>query len=72
MQAQATPRTQRAVLALALYEHPSPIPIGELRRKIGTETDEAVAVLVHVGLLVDAESVGATPAAVHFDWLESS
>jgi hypothetical protein len=69
MQAQATPRTQRAVLALALYEHPSPIPIGQLRHRIGPETDEAVAILEGVGLLAGAALVGATPAAVHFDRL---
>jgi chromosome segregation and condensation protein ScpB len=70
MQAQRTSRAQRAVLGLVLYEDPDPMTVGDLRREVGEETEQAVAELVAVGLLADdGEVVRATPAAVHFDAL---
>lgn len=73
MQAQrSSPRVQRAVLGLVLYEHPDALCVDALALEVGEGAEQAVAGLVAVGLLRrQGEVVSATPAAIHFDRLGS-
>lgn len=67
-------RTQSAVLALVLAEHPAHLTARELAREIGEGDDfeRAVRDLTAVGLLRrEGESVLPTRGALHFDRLES-
>lgn len=67
--------TQRAVLALVLDAHPSPLTIPDLAREIdaGDAVEVAVRELVAVGLLECSRiSVRPSAAALHFEGLELS
>lgn len=70
MQSQPSPRTQRAVLALALHEHPTPLTDADLAREVGPDVAEAVADLIAVGLLRrEGEAIHPTAAALRFEEL---
>jgi len=70
MQAHSSHKAQRAVLALVVFEHPSPLGAEFLAREIGAEAAEAVADLTAVGLLrCDGDAVHATEAAIRFEAL---
>ncbi|HYP54794.1 MAG TPA: hypothetical protein VEQ41_00625 [Solirubrobacterales bacterium] len=63
---------QRAVLSVALADHPESLTTDDLTREIGDRdaVSRAVTKLCEVGLLDrDGESVTASAAAVHFDRL---
>ncbi len=70
----ADARMQRAVLGLALYEHPNPLTLDDLARQIGSQDAvvRAVAELTAVGLLrEDGGTIVPADAALHFDRLDS-
>jgi hypothetical protein len=75
MQAKGTQRSpderiQRALLALALNEHPARVSADELARGFGPDVDQAIRSLVAVGLLRrDGESICPTEAAIRFEEL---
>jgi chromosome segregation and condensation protein ScpB len=70
---QADSRTQRAVIALVLYEHPTALTANDLAREVGDDAEQAVAQLLADGLLRrDGEVIRATVAAISFDQLDSS
>lgn len=69
--------TQRAVLALLLYEFPAQLTKEDLRYTLGTdkgkELEHALRSLDAVGLIWrEGDFVLPTLAARHFDWLELS
>jgi hypothetical protein len=67
-------RTQRALLAFVLHEHPAQLTADDLTLEVGQAdgTDRAIGVLVSVRLLRrQGESVLPTRAALHFERLES-
>ncbi len=65
-------RTQKALLALVLAEHPARLWVKDVKKEFGREADYAIDALVAVGLLHHVDNlITPTRAALHFDRLES-
>lgn len=68
-------RIQRALLSLAIHQHPVPLAQDDLERKMGRgdAVERAVRDLTQAGLLhQEGATVLPTRAALHFDRLELS